>query len=546
MGISGLLGMMSCRPYLPRRTPLFRFLRKWGRQQLLKQIPSSTATPILRLPQGNFKEFHDNDSKLRKWKTFSSKELGIDIFMIPKPTRKVLNGLKKKGYEVYLVGGCVRDLILNRTPKDFDIITSAELKEVSRTFSWCEIVGMKFPICHVHIDGSIVEVSSFSTSSRPFDRHLDSAIEKPMNCEEEDYVRWKNCLQRDFTINGWLTRFCILRIHVPISIIQLLMYDPYNSAVYDYLEGMEDIKQAKIRTVVPACTSFQEDCARILRAIRVAARLRFNFAKDTAGSIKKLSCLVSTLNKARLQMEMNYLLSYGSAEASLRLLWKYGLLEILLPIQAAYFIQYGFRRSDKGSNMLLSLFSSMDKLLAPNRPCHSSLWVAVLAFHVALSDQPRSPLVVAAFSLAVHNGGNMMEAISIAKSIGRAHNVNFHELLEPENLEVQTLIDEVMDLTTSIKNALHKMTDEHSVSLVLEMYPQAPASYLVFIPLVVYLKVRKIFECVVEGAEGVFVPKRGKVNYKCLALGDLPELRHVFARIVFDTVYPLDLNHTRE
>ncbi|XP_022987140.1 uncharacterized protein LOC111484780 isoform X4 [Cucurbita maxima] len=527
MGISGLLGMMSCRPYLPRRTPLFRFLRKWGRQQLLKQIPSSTATPILRLPQGNFKEFHDNDSKLRKWKTFSSKELGIDIFMIPKPTRKVLNGLKKKGYEVYLVGGCVRDLILNRTPKDFDIITSAELKEVSRTFSWCEIVGMKFPICHVHIDGSIVEVSSFSTSSRPFDRHLDSAIEKPMNCEEEDYVRWKNCLQRDFTING-------------------LMYDPYNSAVYDYLEGMEDIKQAKIRTVVPACTSFQEDCARILRAIRVAARLRFNFAKDTAGSIKKLSCLVSTLNKARLQMEMNYLLSYGSAEASLRLLWKYGLLEILLPIQAAYFIQYGFRRSDKGSNMLLSLFSSMDKLLAPNRPCHSSLWVAVLAFHVALSDQPRSPLVVAAFSLAVHNGGNMMEAISIAKSIGRAHNVNFHELLEPENLEVQTLIDEVMDLTTSIKNALHKMTDEHSVSLVLEMYPQAPASYLVFIPLVVYLKVRKIFECVVEGAEGVFVPKRGKVNYKCLALGDLPELRHVFARIVFDTVYPLDLNHTRE
>ena len=73
----------------------------------------------------------------------------------------------------------------------------------------------------------------------------------------------------------------------------------------------------------------------------------------------------------------------------------------------------------------------------------------------------------------------MMEAISIAKSISRAHNVNFHELLEPENLEVQTLIDEVMDLTTSIKNALHKMTDEHSVSLVLEMYPQAPASDLV-------------------------------------------------------------------
>lgn len=105
--------------------------------------------------------------------------------------------------------------------------------------------------------------------------------------------------------------------------------------------------------------------------------------------------------------------------------------------------------------------------------------VAVLAFHAALSDQPRSPLVAAAFSLAVHNGGNMMEAISIAKSISRAHNANFHELLEPQNLEVQALIDEVMDLTTSVKAALHKMTDEHFVSLALEMYPQAPASDLV-------------------------------------------------------------------
>uniref|UniRef100_A0A9I9DYE2 Uncharacterized protein n=1 Tax=Cucumis melo TaxID=3656 RepID=A0A9I9DYE2_CUCME len=361
--------------------------------------------------------------------------------MIPKPTRKVLNGLKKAGYEVYLVGGCVRDLILDRPPKDFDIITSAQLKEVS----------------------------SFSTSSKPFDRHLNSAaIEKSMNCEEIDFVRWKNCLQRDFTING-------------------MMYDPYNNVVYDYLGGMEDIRQAK----------------------------------------------------ARLQMEMNYLLSYGSAEASLRLLWKYGLLEILLPIQAAYFIRNGFRRSNKRSNMLLSLFSSLDKLLAPNRPCHSSLWVAVLALHVALSDQPRSPLVVATFGLAVHNGGNMMEAISIAKSINRAHNANFYELLEPQNMEVQALIDEVMDLTTSVKVALHKMTDEHFVSLALESYPQAPASDLVFIPLVVYLKVCKIFECVVEGAERGFVPKRGKINYECLALGNVPELRHVFARIVFDTVYPL-------
>lgn len=125
-----------------------------------------------------------------------------------------------------------------------------------------------------------------------------------------------------------------------------------------------------------------------------------------------------------------------------------------------------------------------------------SFRVAVLAFHAALSDQPRSPLVVAAFSLAVHNGGNMIEAISIARNINREHNVQFHELLEPDDLDVQALIDEVMDLTTSVKDALLKMTDENSVSLALEMYPQAPASDLVTFCILTSPFFFKILKCI--------------------------------------------------
>uniref|UniRef100_A0A0V0H9I6 Putative ovule protein n=1 Tax=Solanum chacoense TaxID=4108 RepID=A0A0V0H9I6_SOLCH len=112
---------------------------------------------------------------------------------------------------------------------------------------------------------------------------------------------------------------------------------------------------------------------------------------------------------------MNYMLAYGSAEASLRLLWKFGLLEILLPIQASYFISQGFRRRDKRSNMLLTLFSTLDNLLAPNRPCYSSLWIAILAFHKALVDRPRDPLVVAAFSIAVHCGGSLSDVLGIVE-----------------------------------------------------------------------------------------------------------------------------------
>lgn len=108
-----------------------------------------------------------------------------------------------------------------------------------------------------------------------------------------------------------------------------------------------------VRTVIPAGISFQEDCARILRAVRIAARLGFRFTRETAHFVKNLSHSLLRLDKPRIMMEMNYMLAYGSAEASLRILWKFGLLELLLPFQAAYFVRDGFKRRDKRSNMLL-------------------------------------------------------------------------------------------------------------------------------------------------------------------------------------------------
>ncbi|XP_022844977.1 uncharacterized protein LOC111368045 isoform X2 [Olea europaea var. sylvestris] len=458
-----------------------------------------------------------------EWKKVNSNDLGISNSKISRSTRVVLNGLKRKGFEVYLVGGCVRDLILRRTPKDFDILTSAELKEVMRTFSRCEIVGRRFPICHVHIDDIVVEVSSISTRVTKFGSDFGFDPEKPVECDEKDYIRWKNCMERDFTING-------------------LMFDPYAKLVYDYLGGVDDLRKAKLRTIKPASISLTEDCARILRAVRIAARLDFRFAKETGIAVKRLSSSVLRLDRGRLLMEMNYMMAYGSAEASLRLLWRIGLLEILLPIQAAYFVRYGFRRRDKRYNMLLSLFSNLDKLLAPDRPCHSSLWVAIFAFHKALENQPRDPLVVAAFSLAVYNGGDLSEALSIARRISKRHDTSFHEISEPQSFDSDALWDEVKHLAASVQGALINMTDEYFVSRAMAEYPKAPRSDLVYIPLALYLRVCKIFECVRGGKEKGFVSKQGsKIDYELLALGSLKEVRHVFARVVFDTIYPLDL-----
>ncbi|KAI5679437.1 hypothetical protein M9H77_10387 [Catharanthus roseus] len=466
---------------------------------------------------------NDGDYRALEWKKLGSGELGIQTSMIASSSRFVLNELRKKGYDVYLVGGCVRDLILHKTPKDFDIITSAELKEVLRTFPQSEVIGKRFPICHVHVEDIIVEVASFSTVGRKFGRNSRNAIRKPSNCDEEDFIRWKNCLNRDFTING-------------------LMFDPFARVVYDYTGGLEDIRRAKVRSIIPAGTSFVDDCARILRGVRIAARLGFRFAKETAYFVKNLSSSVLRLDKGRILMEMNYMMAYGSAEASLRLLWKFGLLEILLPIQAAYFVSQGFRRRDKRSNMLLSLFSSLDNLLAPDRPCHCSLWVAILAFHKALADQPRDPLVIAAFSIAVYCGGSLFDAVKIVRRIRQPHETRFAEVSTSKNFESNdSLINEVIDLAASVGVALHKMTDEHFISQALIEYPQAPKSDMVFISSALSLKVEAIFGCVTRKSKGKSsAPKQGsRINYEFLAMGRMQEVRKAFGRIVFDTLYPL-------
>ncbi|KAG5014423.1 hypothetical protein JHK85_020559 [Glycine max] len=433
----------ACKPNFLLRPAPFQCIRKL--------VPKSLPTVEVEECRGSTPEqgkgtsekliLENNNSKVQAWKKLNSKELGLRNSMIAVPTKKVLNVLKKKGHDVYLVGGCVRDLILKQTPKDFDIITSADLKEVS----------------------------SFNTARCKSSMHfIYDDIEAPNDCDKEDYLRWRNCLKRDFTING-------------------LMFDPYARIVYDYMGGMEDIIKAKVRTVVPAATSFREDCARILRAIRVAARLGFSISRETAQSVKNLS--------------------------------------------------YSVLRLDK------SFFSNVDKLLAPNRPCHSSLWVAILALHKALSDKPRDSSVVAAFSLALHNGGNLSEAINIARRINKAHDARFPELLDPSGLDEENLEAEILDLAESVKGSLLQMTDRHLVSGAMADYPQAPHSNLVLIPLSMFLKALNFFDCVNVSTGKNYLSKQGRqIDYESLARGDLLEVRHVFARIVFDTVYPLHPN----
>lgn len=137
------------------------------------------------------------------WKTVDSRKYGITRASISPSTRTVLKILQVNGYEAYLVGGCVRDLLLGKTPKDYDVVTNASLREIKKNFHRSFIVGSQFPICHVYISGNMIEVSSFETiPMNSITRNAVSFSDMSNLCDWKNFVRWRDSMRRDFTING--------------------------------------------------------------------------------------------------------------------------------------------------------------------------------------------------------------------------------------------------------------------------------------------------------------------------------------------------------
>ncbi|XP_068468670.1 uncharacterized protein [Phaseolus vulgaris] len=396
-------------------------------------------------------------------KTLDAKEFGVTSSMISHSSMFVLKLLRSKGFESYLVGGCVRDLILNRTPKDFDVITTAKLMEVRkqlRRSAHAEVVGRRFPICLVHIKGSVVEVTSFETvaqTSNGKEQFLYSLLPKCSN--KKDLFRCKNSLRRDFTINS-------------------LFYDPFANKIYDYTNGMADLKTLKLETVIPAQLSFKEDPGRILRGFRITARLGLSISREIEAAIWTYSSLVKTLDKSRIMIELKYMLSYGAAEPSLRLLWKFKLLEFLLPVHAAYLDEQAIEEDAQASNMLLKLFFHLDKLVACDRPCDCTLWIGLLAFHLALVNNPQDAIVVWAFASVLYHG-EWKEGVKFAKEQARM-SVNFVPEIRKSNLykSDEEIAIAVTKLASLVIHSISPLVEKNSLRqfLSISRYPSFPQS----------------------------------------------------------------------
>lgn len=231
----------------------------------------------------------------------------LDRAAIDPDADRVVRKLNRAGFKAYLVGGCVRDLLVGKKPKDFDVATSATPNEIKATFRNSRIIGRRFRLAHVFFGSKIIETSTFRANPRDEDE-IDLLIRRDnvFGTETEDARR------RDFTING-------------------LFYDVEREEVIDHVGGLADLEAKLIRTIGDPDVRFQEDPVRMLRAIKFAARLDFGFEPTTWRALLRWRGEISKCAPPRLLEEIHRLLRGGAARRSFELLVETGGLAVLSP-----------------------------------------------------------------------------------------------------------------------------------------------------------------------------------------------------------------------
>jgi poly(A) polymerase len=226
---------------------------------------------------------------------------------------KVLYRLKSAGYGAYLVGGGVRDLLLGREPKDFDVATSALPEQVRELFRNCRLIGRRFRLAHVHFGRDIIEVATFRSPHAPGADEGGAVTDAGRILRDNVYGDIdSDALRRDFTVNA-------------------LYYNVEDFSVVDYVGGMEDLEAGRIRTIGDPHLRFREDPVRMLRAVRFASKLGFTIDPATERAIFDLGGLLAEIPASRLFEEIQKLFLTGCAAQSFESLRHHGLFGELFP-----------------------------------------------------------------------------------------------------------------------------------------------------------------------------------------------------------------------
>lgn len=287
----------------------------------------------------------------------------LDIAAISDNALKVLEQLNKNGYEAYLIGGCVRDLLLGNKPKDFDIATDAHPEQIRALFKSCRLIGRRFLLAQVRLRGEIIEVSTFRKHHHDDNQHAlhhsdDGMIlhDNVYGSLEEDVVR------RDFTLNA-------------------LYYTSKDHSIVDFTGGFKDLKQGIIRVIGDPQIRYREDPVRMLRAIRFMSKLNLKLSTQTAKPLAASASLLAMVSNARLLYEVLKLFHEGYALTNFKNLLKHELLPHLFPDVAACI-------TDEYSPCyrLIALSLAMtDQRIAEGKPVSSVFLLAMLLWYPLLA-----------------------------------------------------------------------------------------------------------------------------------------------------------------
>jgi len=241
----------------------------------------------------------ENGKRVPIAKIYTKEDHNIDKNLIDPEAVQITERLSARGYDAYIVGGAVRDILIGRKPKDFDIATSALPKEIKKIFWNARIIGRRFRLVHIHFSRKIFEVSTF--------RSGEDGKNNVYGTIEDDVKR------RDFSINA-------------------LYYDTQNEYIVDFVDAYKDIQRGKLRSLIPLDTTFVEDPVRMLRGVKYAATTGFKIPYRLKRSILKYRYELQRCSSSRLTEEMLKVLLSGASEKIFKMLMEYKLLDFLLPV----------------------------------------------------------------------------------------------------------------------------------------------------------------------------------------------------------------------
>ena len=289
---------------------------------------------------------------------------GIRREDISSGSRRTVETLQQHGYKAYVVGGAVRDLLAGIHPKDYDVATNATPEQVRHCFRRSRIIGRRFQIVHVLMGAETIEVTTFrghhgeqtqhTGSKAHTDAHGRLLRDNVFGSEKDDAAR------RDFTVNA-------------------LYFDPTSETIIDYHHGVADLKQKTLRIIGDPKTRYREDPVRMLRAVRLAAKLGLTIDPEARRPIREMAELIENIPPSRLFDEMLKLLTSGYAVKCIQQLRTEGLLHGLLPLLDVILEQ------PLGERFVMLALENTDRRVREGKPTSPSFLFATLLWHEVLS-----------------------------------------------------------------------------------------------------------------------------------------------------------------